>query len=359
MNSYSLTHLDDDSLLRNIASIVARDRATTAALLAHIAEIDARKAYRAAGFPSMFWYCVRRLHLSEVGAGKRIHAARAARRFPMLFEAVADGRLHLSAVITLAPRITNSNIEELVAAASHRTRREIETFLAEKFPQPDVPTMIRALPVRTATTPAIGTVSLDLSAVNASPDAECMKEVAPPAIPATIGTVTTPHAPAITPLAPRRYALRLTMDELMHANLRRLQDLLRHQIPSGDPVAIIDRALERLLHETEKRKLGASDHPRVGDASPPNSRHIPNSVKRDVRKRDGDQCSFVSADGHRCESSAFLEFDHMDEVALGGRATADRIRQLCREHNQYMAELTFGAEFMRQKRTRATHPGVC
>ena len=43
-------------------------RRTTAALLAHIAEVDARKLYLPAAHPSMFSYCVEELGLSEDAA---------------------------------------------------------------------------------------------------------------------------------------------------------------------------------------------------------------------------------------------------------------------------------------------------
>ena len=46
MRAYSLTHLSDPELHRGLASLVAQDRATTAVLLAHIAEFDARRLYR-------------------------------------------------------------------------------------------------------------------------------------------------------------------------------------------------------------------------------------------------------------------------------------------------------------------------
>ena len=103
MNSYSLTHLADRVLLRDLATLVARDRTTTAALLAHIGEVDARRLYLPAAHPSMYSYCVHELGLSEDSAYKRIQAARTARQFPSVFELLADGRLHLGAVCLLAP----------------------------------------------------------------------------------------------------------------------------------------------------------------------------------------------------------------------------------------------------------------
>ena len=115
MNLRSLSHLSNQELLRSLAAIVARDRGTTAEMLAHIAEVDDRRLYAQEGFPSMFAYCVQVLHMSEDTAFKRIRAARTARQFPAIFEAVADGRLHLSAVVVLAPYLTEENATELLA----------------------------------------------------------------------------------------------------------------------------------------------------------------------------------------------------------------------------------------------------
>ncbi len=69
--------------------------------------------------------CVGELDLSEEAASKRIQAARVARRFPALFDALAEGRLHLSGVVLLAPCLTLENAEELLAAATHQSKSEI------------------------------------------------------------------------------------------------------------------------------------------------------------------------------------------------------------------------------------------
>ena len=51
MRCYSLSHLSDGALLSGLSSLAARDRATTAELLAHLAEVDERKLYLPAAFP--------------------------------------------------------------------------------------------------------------------------------------------------------------------------------------------------------------------------------------------------------------------------------------------------------------------
>ena len=68
MQIYTLDHVTDDVLLRNLAELVGRDRIGTATLLAHIGEVDARQLYVGAGYPSMHAYCVEELRLSEDSA---------------------------------------------------------------------------------------------------------------------------------------------------------------------------------------------------------------------------------------------------------------------------------------------------
>ncbi len=145
VNQYRLTHLSDSALLHELRALVTQDRATTALLIAHLGETDARRLYAPAGYPSMFEYCVREVHFSEDVAYKRIQVARAARLFPSIYDLLADGRLHLTAVVLLAPRLTPENADELLAAAVHRSKAEIEQLLAERFPQPDLPTLIEPL----------------------------------------------------------------------------------------------------------------------------------------------------------------------------------------------------------------------
>jgi 5-methylcytosine-specific restriction endonuclease McrA len=128
--------------------------------------------------------------------------------------------------------------------------------------------------------------------------------------------------------------------------------LLSHAIPSGDLGQVIDRALDALIREQERRKFAVTPKPRTSERrSPsPHSRHIPARVKREVWRRDGGRCTFVGLDGHRCEERRFLEFDHVRPVALGGEATVEDLRLRCRAHNQYEAERMFGREFMARKR---------
>jgi 5-methylcytosine-specific restriction endonuclease McrA len=368
MKSYSLSHLSDHTLMRDLAALVARDRVTTAELLAHIAEVDARQLYRPAAYPSMFAYCVGELRLSEDAAAKRIQAARVARRFPALFDALAQGRLHLSAVGLLAPHLSQDTVNELLAAATHKSKAAIEQLLAERFPRPDVLAWAGALPVLSAPgsadQQAPGPVDDQLAPERVGADLQhAPGHVEEQLFP---GKVRGQHAPGrvrdrsrVTPLAPHRFAVQFTLSQRAHDQLRYAQALLGHQLPAGDIGQVFERALDALIPRLEQRRFAATTRPRNARPQPghPRSsgspRHIPADVKRTVWERDKGRCTFVSETGRRCPASTRLEFDHIEPVARGGQATVAGIRLRCRAHNQLAAECTFGTEFMRRKRLAA------
>ena len=154
-------------------------------------------------------------------------------------------------------------------------------------------------------------------------------------------------AAVVTPLAPERYKLQVTLMRETHEKLRRAQALARHTLPGGDVGAILDRALTLLIDDLERRRFAraASPRPSPGHAS---GRHIPAAVRRAVWQRDEGRCVFVGRTG-RCRETAFLEFHHGVPYAAGGAATADNIQLRCRAHNQYEARLFFGDTLVRER----------
>jgi 5-methylcytosine-specific restriction endonuclease McrA len=120
---------------------------------------------------------------------------------------------------------------------------------------------------------------------------------------------------------------------------------------------LLDRALDALIVELEKKKYGKHTKHRAATASENSDPHyIPSAIREEVAKRDGEQCAFVSNDGKRCESKHALEFDHIVPVAKGGATSADNLRLLCRAHNQLEADRKLGKQFMDSKRPAKTTP---
>jgi len=182
----------------------------------------------------------------------------------------------------------------------------------------------------------------------ASGDAGVAVQLAP-------GPVAAPEARArLVPIATGRYSLQVGIPQSTHDKLRHAQDLLSHQIPSGDIAQVLERALDALIERLEKQKFAATDQPRTPrEPSVKATRHIPAHVKRAVRVRDQNQCTFVGTSGRRCSSRRFLEFDHVVEVSRGGEATVDGIRLRCRAHNQFTAAQALGAELVSARRRAA------
>lgn len=327
-----VTTLSDRELLGQIECLAQSEREATAALIAHLAVMDERRLYLGAGFSCLFAYCTQVLHYSEHAACNRMEAARAARRYPVILEMLSDGSLTLTAVRLLAPELTPANHRDLLTAAKHKGKRQVVEFIARLRPQPSVPSTVRQLPTRTASL-------VFHAAPNAAPaDADS----AAPEVPTL--QIRPPARPVVVPLSPKRFKIQFTATEETHDLLRRAQDLLRHQIPSGDVGEVMAKALRLLVKQLEKEKTAATDRPRGSRRSDPQSRRIPAGVRRKVWERDGGTCAFVAHNGRRCVERAFLEFHHVVPYGVGGEATVDNIQLRCRAHNGYEAELYFGLD---------------
>jgi hypothetical protein len=345
----SLSHLSDGTLRQELDSLVATDCKTTARLLSRIAEFDRRRLYAEDGYSCMFTFCVQKLHFSEDMAFKRIRVARAARRYPVLLEAIADGRLHLTGAVFLAPYLRTENFKELIESAAHKTKAEIELLIAQRFPRSDLASRVRAIPAPTPKIP---------SAPEMVPERVVAAHVEKgPVFPAEVVPEPPPPSPSLArvmPLAPQRFAFQTTIGQTTHSKLQAIQDLLGPRVHPRDLEQILDRAFDALLEKLQRAKCGAADRPRQSPAKPSeDARHVPAHVKRAVWNRDGGRCTFVSDTGQRCTERKSLEYDHVLEVARGGRASVEGVRLLCRTHNQLSAERTFGSAFMSAKREAA------
>ena len=300
--SASFGSLSDDELAEQVKHLAGCERRASVALIRSLVEFDTRRLYLREGCSSLFTYCTRVLHLSEGAAYNRIETARAARRFPKVLDALERGDLTLAAVRLLAPYLTAENHEEVLVAARHRSKRQIEELIAKLNPRQAAATVVRRL-----------------------------------------------RSAVVTPLAPELYMLQVTLTRETHDKLRRAQALARHMLPLGDVGAILDRALTLLIENIERRRFAsvASPRPSQRDA-PAGGRHIPAVVKRAVWQRDEGCCAFVGQAG-RCSETAFLEFHHVEPYAAGGAATVDNIQLRCRAHNQYEARVFLGDTLVRER----------
>jgi 5-methylcytosine-specific restriction endonuclease McrA len=173
------------------------------------------------------------------------------------------------------------------------------------------------------------------------------------------------HRPVVAPLAEERFKIQFTAGRAFRDKLRQAQELLRHRVPDGDPAEILEAALDLLIERVKKERFATGRKPRrtpKGETVAAASRHIPDPIKRAVFERDGGRCTFQDDTGRRCAETAALEFDHADGFARSRSHQVDRIRLLCRAHNQHAADQMYGRAFMERKRASldpaCTRPGT-
>ena len=352
MMMMSPSHLDDVMLLAAVKSLATDERAATASLVAHLAEVDRRQLHLAAGFSSLVAYCREVLLLPEDAACNRTTAVRMVREFPAVLPMLADGRLNLSTLRLLAPWLNDENHAVLLVEAAGKSKRDVEELIARRFPR-SVTTSIRMAPSRAAAEHPSG---LAPSAVSPAPrpardEGPALSDGS--GVPAASVDLNAPARRAsrpVTPMSEDVFLIRLAAKRAMVERLRRAQDLLGHSVTRGDVTEVFDRALMALIEDLERKKFGGarpSRETRGGQAAPalgvPHSisRYIPVPVRRAVWNRDGGRCAYVSPDGRRCDAHRRLEFHHRRPFEVGGEATVENLELRCRAHNQYEADVFF------------------
>jgi len=337
------SNMSDDRLIEEIKQIVSNEFISLADLLTLLAEMDDRRLYAQLGYSSLFVYMVEELHLSEDATYKRINAARAAKRFPVILSLISEGKINLTTVTVLSPMLTEENHDELLNKAVHKTKVAVERIKATYDPKPDAPDMVRRLfnPTRSG-------ASCDLTAqphegAELDPVDERSEKILCQALTSPV------RRDMISPLSEQRVKFQFTGSDELRGKIDRARELLRHKYPHGKLEDIIDEALDALLamKDPEKkierklrRNCSRQNSSKAGDS---HTRYIPQHIKDAVWQRDHGRCQYVGIDGRRCNEQGGLEFDHIKPWAKGGSSNdPDNIRLLCRTHNQLAMRAMFG-----------------
>ncbi|MBI5884270.1 MAG: hypothetical protein HZB91_14335 [Elusimicrobia bacterium] len=226
------------------------DSWSLAAILAHLAELDRRRAAEERGFPSLFAYCTRELGCSEAEAYLRIRAARAAIRYPRILTMIAERRIHLTAVARLAPHLTRENYRGLLDKASRRTLDELARLVASLAPLPEKRPVIRTLSVGPCPARPVqeaGALALPPASSGVAPEGDTAAQE-PIASEASKAEPRPMDSAGGLPLHQEgRVLFNFAAPESLRAKFNRARDLLRHKYPHGRPENVFDDALEALL----------------------------------------------------------------------------------------------------------------
>src|SRR6478609_6490052 len=306
---YRLKSMADHALLAGLSRIVGRRNQVTAEFLAYLAELDQRQLFLDLGFSSLFEYCVEALGLCESTAGRHIAAARVCRNHPQVFEMVASGALHASALSLLRKHLTAENAGELFKLCMRKSARKVEELLAARFPRPDVRDLVRRLPGQVRPTLDVGCASkkksveawrepvleipnpresrpsepvLDLPNLPESRPSEPVLELPNPreSRPSEpVLELSTPResrrsepvlpsafargqkTARIEPLSAERYGVHFTADCEFRELLERVRGLAGHRLPSGDLLTLLKRGLEAYERELSKERFAVGRKP--------------------------------------------------------------------------------------------------
>ena len=120
------------------------------------------------------------------------------------------------------------------------------------------------------------------------------------------------------------------------------------------------RKLERRLAKKQKREAGgkAKDklRPRPDEVAQKDSgtesevsRHVGSEVRERVQARASYQCQCTGASGRRCTERTGVQLEHGLPFAIYRTHDERFLEVLCRRHNFFRAEKTYGSEFIRAK----------
>jgi hypothetical protein len=399
-----LAHLSDRELLAKTRELVGRSNQVFAALLAHLAEVDARGLHRSRACASLYTYCIYELRFSEDAAARRAGAAKLVKRFPLLLEAIAHGELHLTGLLMLGPHLTPENIVEVLGRAKFRTKKELARLIRELHPLPLVPDLVEPLrpepyALRKPTceeyaaslAPAVRELpsgerprdwandANDANGISYSSEGSLNDSGLKPDVVAVSAQSFLP-APAraespwaeLPPITgPQQYQVQFsTTEEHVHL-IERAKALLARSSPGKSLGELHLDAMRLLVASLEKQKFAVTEQPRRASSKPASSktsslgapraqksRHIPAAVRRAVYERDGARCTYVDGRGKRCQETHYLELHHRRAFGMQGAHTTANLTLHCRAHNSLAAEVDFGREQMTERQQSSRHESL-
>ncbi len=304
--------LNDVELLHATFALSRIEQRATATWVAHLEEVDRRKAYTLLSYPSLFEYLRKELGYSESSAYERISAMRLARQNEKAKQMIESGSLTLTGATQIqrfikeeksaGNEMNQEQQNDLLAAIAGKSKRETEKFLLSQSSAPEVPRLKESTRVAT----------------------------------------------------PTHTEVKFFLDEDGMNLLNRARELIR----ADSTTDLFTQAL-RVLIEKKERSLGKMESQKTDNkveasadsksrpvgkmpvrenSSQPESfsisRFIPLHVKGRIHARSGGQCEYVSpVTKTRCHSRAHLQVDHQTPLALGGRTELKNLRHLCQAHN--------------------------
>jgi hypothetical protein len=360
--------IKDEELISYLADFAREERELTAQIIICLSELAGRKLFIAAGYASLYDFCRYGLNFSRGKAFKRAKAAMLVTLFPQLIEYLLRGELTESHLCIISGKLTQANFNVVVNSVSTMSKRQAMLFMSRID---GAGNFYNREPEINLTIPCgeelLGKIDRAREIMGIDKRGKSLTLLMEEMVELYLHT----HDPY---LKAQRSAAR---QEKKEAQKRALEGLCSrseestklHPGMKGEVQAVpekealhpgMTRGDESCLEKDKKEALSGMKAEAGHNAAflslaasssevKPSSRYIPAQVRHAVMLRDGGRCTFVAADGRRCEGVSGLEFDHILPFACGGGHEVGNLRLRCRAHNLFWAEQVYGAGFMEQR----------
>ncbi|MFM8313633.1 MAG: HNH endonuclease [Deltaproteobacteria bacterium] len=130
---------------------------------------------------------------------------------------------------------------------------------------------------------------------------------------------------------PERAAKKELFEVEIDDEIKTLLEEARKLASEKDNGLLLKKVLKAYIREKRARNI-ASKH----------TRRVATSTAKEVKRKSGYRCEYVSAKGIRCSQTAHLEVDHVRPYAFGGSSKdIENLRCFCKVHNLYLARHYF------------------
>jgi len=314
----------NENLVLAAMKTISTEREATAEVILIFEEIYSRRLYLKMGFPSLFEMATKHFGYCAASAMRRINAMRLIRDVPEAFQKIESGELSLSVVNELqtyfqqeakAERAYSPTAkEELIGFSLGKSRREVEREIANRNPERQKHETIYA-------------VSNDRSRLNISVSNALLEKIN------QLRDLRSHANPTMT--------IEELLEELVELGLKKHDPVRRKKKPKAARPASAPAtdSVRDLAPDSQPAPEHEPEHACQREPLPPaevtRTRYIP--VKERPPK---EPCCYTDTmTGRRCNSTRFLQLDHVVPFARGGANRRENLRWMCGEHNRARNEL--------------------
>lgn len=293
--------MTNEQLEARLETLVNRERTITREILRLINLAEDRKLHLERGFDSLVRWLCKRFGFSETAALRRVNSARMLKAVPD-----ADGKIQSGALnIT-----TLSEAQVVIKAEEKRTGR--------KMPIAQMVEVTEAIQNKS---------QIDTK--------RTLAELFPE-------TTKVAEETRVKDKGGSGVRISITVSREEYEVILKVREALGHALPEADLSAITAHVYQEFWkRKNPEREVREISQGATGPVA--QSKTIPAQTRRIVFRRDKGRCQFVDpATKRRCESTLRIEIDHIQPRALGGTNEPENLRCLCRAHNAFRAERTYG-----------------